>query len=226
MKKRTTFVVAAGAHCLFATAPPLRAAFTLQDIAFWTGTPDGPDVNEAVLVVDWSDGSTPLAWGYRWPAAEPRTGRDLLAAVVAADARLSVGGLASGFVSHFAWDADRDGTADLFHPDYDAATSRFWSYFVNNDVHEDPVDFTKNSHIVPPATSVVPLGNPYAETTWTASVTGVLDRPLADGSWDGFHWVATPVGPGEPVAAPLIPEPATISLLLLSATGFLRRRVR
>ena len=39
---------------------------------------------------------------------------------------------------------------------------RYWGYWVNNDVFYHPTDFNLNSHIVPPATEVVPLGNPSA----------------------------------------------------------------
>ena len=227
MNTHTRPLVAAALGVAAAFTAPAEGAFTLADIQFWTGVPDGPDTNQAVLVVDWIDGSPPLAWGYRWPQAETRTGGDLLAAVAGADPRLSIQGLGGNFVSHFGFDADRNGSMERFHPGFNPATNEFWFYFVNNEVFFDPVDFNRNGHIVPPATTVVPLGNPYdgaGPGAWVSSSTGVLGRPLADGSWDGFVYASQPVGLAEPVAATPVPEPSVCACLGGAFILFWRRR--
>jgi hypothetical protein len=228
MTERTRSLVAAAFVAAATTTAPARGAFTLADVQFWTGTPDGPDTSEAVLVVDWLDGSPALAWGFRWPNSQSPTGGDLLAAVVGADPRLSVQGLNGNFLSHFAFDANLDGSPERFRPGFNPATSEFWAYFVNNHVFTHPTDFSQNGHIIPPATTVVPLGNPYDPAgpgSWVSSSTGVLARPLVDGSWDAFVYASQPSGAGEPIAATPIPEPCLPALAVSSLLfGFRRRR--
>ena len=82
-----TGVVIAGASATVAEA----ASFS--DIQFWVGSGQ----NESALVIDWNDGVSPesLVWGYRWDGV--KTGADMLLAVDAADARLSVDGSVSGY---------------------------------------------------------------------------------------------------------------------------------
>ena len=216
MKYRTLWVGATSLALAFAVTTNISAALSATDLNVWVGPSAGPGINEAVLVVEWADGAPGLAWGYRWPATQNATGRDLLAAVIGTDARFRADGLGTGFVANLSFDADRNGAPERFHPGFDPVTTEFWNYFVNNDVYYDPADFTKNGHVVPPATSVVSLGNPYAEGRWVSSSTGVLDRPLVHGSWDGFVYAAMSNGPLEPVAAPPIPEPASCLLAALA----------
>ena len=218
-------VLAAVVFC----APGAPAAITTADLEFWIGSAPGPGISEAVLVLDWRDGAPGLAWGFRWNPAESKSGRDMLAAVAGADPRLTVQGLESGFVSNFGFDANRDGTPERFRPGFDPGTGEFWDYFVNNEVYLDPIDFTKNGHVIPPATAVVPLGNPYdggGPGRWVESSTGILDRPLVDGSWDGFAYaVFGGPGPDEPLPVS-IPEPATLLLTgLLPVLLIFRRRM-
>jgi hypothetical protein len=216
MNYRTRLLVAATLVVAAALTAPAHGAFTLADVQFWTGTPEAPGSNEAVLVIDWADGSPGLAWGYRWEATRTRNAGDMLAAVTSADPRLSLLGIGGNFVSHFAFDADLNGTPERFRPGYDPTTGEFWAYFVNNQVYFDPIDFNLNGHIVPPATTVVPLGNPYdgaGSGEWVSSSTGVLGRPLVDGSWDGFVYASQPVGLAEPVAATPVPEPSVCACL-------------
>lgn len=207
-----------------ACAPASRGALTLSDIRLWAGE-EREGTARAVLVLDWRDGGPPLAWGYRWNAAEPRNGRDLLLAVAGIDPRLSFSGLESGFVDAVAFDADLDGTPERLRAGFNPATGEFWNYFVNNEVHFDPADFTRNGHVVPPAERVVPLGNPLAEGRWVGSSTGMLDRPLVDGSWDAYAYdVFGSGGPGSAVAAVPVPEPAGFFLLLCGAGLLMGRR--
>ncbi len=204
------------------------AAFSLADIDFWTGPDAGPDINEAALVIDWNDGQPAQAWGYRWLGSETKTGQNLLLDITSNDPRLSIQGIESGFVSHFSLDYNLDGAAEQFRPGWDGVAN-FWNYYVNNGVFSDPDDFTKNSHIVPPNTEVIPNGDPFADSdpgSWVTSNTGVIDRPLVNGSWDAFIYADGMVAVSEPVAVAVapIPEPSTLGLLLLGLLSLGRRR--
>jgi MYXO-CTERM domain-containing protein len=212
--------------CTVATLELASAAVSLADIQFWTGSPDGPGLSAAVLVIDFAHPGAPshapsLAWGYRWPAAEPRTGQDLIAAVVAADARLRATGLEFGFIDTLTYDVDLDGAPDFTHPGFDPASGRYSVYSVNNAVVQGtPPTYADAGHILPPN------GNPYASESpgsWTISSTGMATRPLADGSWDGWVYASDPApNPREPVAA-MVPEPG-VPLLLLGSIALRRRR--
>lgn len=217
----TTFVGAAGvcAGVLLFTASAY-GAFTLSDVQFWAGVAPGPDVNEAVLVIDWNDGSTPLAWGYRWLAGETKTGADMLSAIVGADPLLEVEGVEGNFVMSVAY-------AGRIQINLPVQPYTYWQYWVNNEVIEGTPDnfFEDAGHLLPPN------GNPYDGDglgKWVASSTGLMDRPLANGSWDGFVFgnYGETAGPGEPVAAPVVPEPAVLSLLAGVGVWRLRRRSR
>lgn len=209
MNIRTT-IVAAGALAYAAFITPSHAAFTLSDVRFWAGVPAGENAREAVLVIDWNDGAAPLAWGYRWPAAEAKTGADLLNAIVGADPRLSVSG--GDFVSFLRYDANGDGIPERSQASLNDPPYTFWGYFVNNAVIDGtPPTFEDAAHVLPPN------GNPYdgaGPGAWVSSSTGYLDRPLADGSFDGWvyaNWGETS-GPLEPVAALPVPEPLALTL--------------
>lgn len=222
----STRLFAAGAllfvSAIFLLNVPARAAtFLTSDITNWIGPAAGPGVNEAVIVIDWADGQPAWAWGFRWNASEPKTGRDLLSALLGAEPRLTVEG--DAFVSHFAWDGDLDPSTppDRFRGGFNPDTGEYWSYLVNNE--QKPDDYTSGAHLFPP------LGSPYDEDgpgRWVSSNTGLFDRPLADGSWDGFIYAEFGTsGPGLPVNAPaLIPEPS--SALLLALAGLLPRARR
>jgi hypothetical protein len=212
-----------GLVMLWLSSLSASAAVTFADIAIWTGAPQTATTAQAALVIDWSDGQAPLVWGYRWePADGEKTGRDMLTAILGADNRLTAQG--TNFLSDFSWDANTDGTPERFKPGWNG--SEYWAYFVNNDVYYHPTNFLLNGHIIPPATTVVPNGNPYsamAPGTWVSSSTGVVQRPLVNGSWDGFVYNTGITGPLEPVAASPVPEPST-SLLALGLTMLLGRR--
>ncbi len=216
---------AAGALLLLTAGTQAEAALTMADVTTWAGIPEAPGVNHAVLVIDWADTQGSLLWGYRWAAGQSRTGIDLLAAVIGADPRLTASGLAANFITNIGWDADLNGSKDRFHPGYDAGTQAYWNFFVNNEVYYHPTDFSQNGHIVPPALVVEPLGSPFdgaGPGRWVESSTGPLDRPLVDGSWDGYIW--QPYGAGAPGLP--VPEPGSVGLCLLGAGGWLLRRRR
>ncbi|HEX2750475.1 MAG TPA: PEP-CTERM sorting domain-containing protein [Verrucomicrobiales bacterium] len=207
------------ALALLLSATFARSAVSFADIRLWAGAAPGPGVNEAAIVIDFHDGSPGVTWGFRWNAAETRTGQDMLAAVLGADSRLTVD--SAFFPNSFSFGnrtrsySDNGTPANYFDDVY-------WGYWVNNDVYYDPNDFNLNSHIVPPATQVVPLGNPYGPGHWVESSTGAAARPLVNGSWDGWTYGAFGTQPGDAVAA--VPEPAAASLLVFAGAFVLRRR--
>ncbi|MFN0126224.1 MAG: hypothetical protein ACKV19_06010 [Verrucomicrobiales bacterium] len=224
---RTALAGAAACACAVVSPAPLDGAITLADIDNWIGSAPGQGVSQAVLVIDFGYGGAPpgapsLAWGFRWLTAEPRTGRDMVAAVVAADPRLTVTGLEFGFVDTIGYDANLDGTIDFRHPGFDPASGRYSVYWVNNAVIVGtPPLFSDAAHVLPPN------GNPYADKspgTWVVSTTGLAGRPLADGSWDGWVFAADPAAPPrEPVAA-IVPEPSVTLLVAAAACWGWRRR--
>lgn len=62
---------------------------------------------------------------------------------------------------------------------------------------------------------------------WQYATTGLADRALSDGSWDGWAWVPNVPGtdalpPSTPVAA--VPEPSMIAALTIGLGAFWRRR--
>lgn len=228
MKTSRTAGIAGLIAALLTAAPAAPAALSFTDIRIWAGEAAGPGVSEAALVVDWGDGSVPQVWGYRWRQGERRTGLDMLASVAGVDRRLAVQGLEAGFVLGFGWDGDGDGVPERSLSFSDNGTPAdftddlYWNYSVNNEVYYHPDDFTRNSHIVPPATEVVPLGNPYAADNpapWIQSSTGPADRELAAGSWDGWAY-----GPYLTVPAEPVPEPSAVVLGLSGLMLALRRR--
>jgi len=92
MKKRLLTFFAAG--ILVAQSLTVNAQFTLSKVKYWIGT--GSD--SSVLVVDFHDATwdTSYAWGYLHNAGA--TGQDMLNAVAAADANLTVA-IGSGFLN-------------------------------------------------------------------------------------------------------------------------------
>ena len=207
---------------LLCSAAIARSAITFADIQLWTGAAPGPGVNQAALVVDFRDGSPGVAWGFRWTAQQAPTGQDMLAAILAADAALSVDN--SFFPNAFTYGARTRSFSDNGTP-ADFMDDRYWGYWVNNEVFYHPTEFLQNSHIVPPATEVIPLGNPYGPGHWVESSTGAAARPLVNGSWDGWVYGPYLTQPGDALAAVPEPSPAVILTLVFTA-GLLRRRTR
>ena len=209
------------AALLLCSATFARSAISFTDIRLWAGAPPGAGVSEAALVLDFHDGQPGLLWGFRWPAQESRTGADMLAAIIGADPALSVDG--TFFRNGFTYGARSRSFSDNGTATWDDDT--YWGYWVNNEVYFAPGgNFALNSHIVPPATEVVPLGNPYGPGRWVESSTGDAARPLVHGSWDAWSYGVYLTQAGEPVAA--IPEPGVGGMLALGVLLGLTRRGR
>lgn len=227
--RKTKRLIAVGALFCSATLLPHNssaATFLASDVTNWIGPSAGAGISQAVLVVQWP-GQSPWAWGLRWNSAVPKTGSDLLLALVGADPRFQATISGSGFVSNLKWDADLNGAADLSFPGFNPDTGEYLNYFVNNHQQDGVFDngaAPAGAHILPP------LGSPYDEGgpgTWVSSNTGANGRPLADGSWDGWVYADfSSSGPSLAVNAPaLIPEPGVSAFLILAAgTLWIRRR--
>ena len=199
----------AGIALAFLLSTSSHAAISMTDIQIWAGT--GP--NQAALVIDWADGQPALVWGFRWEKDVSKNGTDLLLAVVGADPRLHVPGLstASNFIGTIEFDANADGIYERSGTNTGAPTfSPYWGYLVNNAVYNDPVDFHLNAHLLPPN------GNPYTTGSWEDSSTGIFDRPLANGSWDGYVLGNFGARALEPVPAMPLPESSITSTLILA----------
>ena len=196
----------------------------VSDVTTWIGPQAGPGISQGVIVIQWP--SQPAwAWGYRWSSSATRNGRDFLLALAGADDRFSIAG--AGFITDLRWDAVLDGTSEFTFPGFDAATGRYLSYFVNNNQQPGVFDngaAPAGAHILPP------LGSPYDEAgpgAWIPSNTGVLGRPVVDGSWDGWLYSDGSTVPSQPVNAPSpIPEPGISAFLLFGICAGIRKRVR
>lgn len=223
--RKSTFAVGIVA-ALASTVSNSRAA-AFDDIEFWIGSGQ----NRAALVVDWNDGKSAesILWGFRWDGSA--TGMTMLKAVVHADARLfahvSTPGAFGVSLYGAGYDLDNDGTFNtsaalsfdsggLAESDdtYDASTPSdaedhwregwlsdgFWSYW---------------------------LGGTGSSPVWESSGSGMSDRILTDGSWDGLSYAPGYSGaaPSEPVAA-AVPEPSVMGMLAAGTALLLARRRR
>ena len=219
---------AAGAlYCsanLLTSSTSFAASFLMSDVTNWIGPGAGPGVSEAALVIQWP-GQNAWAWGFRWNSVETRNGRDVLLALAGVDPRFSFTG--SGFISDLRWDADLNGTPDYSFPGFNTTTGEYMNYFVNN--NQQPGNYTNGAapagaHVLPP------LGSPYDEAgpgQWVSSNTGVLGRPVVNGSWDGWVYSDGYLTPSLAVNAPSpVPEVSAAALLLVLSGFFLMPRRR
>lgn len=225
-QSKTMRLIAAGAllcSANFLTTITSHAAVAgIGDVTTWIGPDAGPGFSEAVMVVQWP-GQQAWAWGFRWPQSETRNGADLLAGLAGADPRFSFTG--GAFISDLRWDGDLNGMPELTFPGYNAVTGEYLNYFVNN--AQQPGNFNngaapEGAHVLPPN------GSPYdgdGPGLWVSSNTGVLGRPVVDGSWDGWIYSDGSASPGSAINAPVpIPESGAAVLLMLAGGALLRRR--
>ena len=199
---------------------------TMDDVLFWTGSGS----NRAVLVIDWNDGKAApgsefgesLAWGFRWPTGEARTGEQLVRAIDLADPRLDVAFDNHGGTTMFGvgYDLDGDGGTYTFdRADEDGTATDSDDHFAEGWFNNGFWGYLKGSV----------SGN--TRPAFTESTGPFYNRILTNGSWDAWSFTTDVDGtdgffipsPGVPLAA--IPEPSTTLLLLLSGgLAAVRRR--
>ena len=89
-----------------AYAEPQRSNIPFTQIEYWVGTGG----NKAILIVNFCNKSKALAWGYKWDGT--KTVAQMLAAIDSADNRLTIEGVAAGFITDFRYN-------DAQFPNYD-----------------------------------------------------------------------------------------------------------
>ena len=220
---------------LIMTAP--AHAILESDLDFIVGSGS----NSASMLLDWNDGKSPLAWGYRWDGS--KTAEDMLIDLVNTDTRLysKFTDFSFGtFVTGIGYDRDDDGfgttDGDVFSngitngPANDSNISSdgddsyvegsnngFWALYFNFTNPWDP------SGPNPSSTN----GNPFESGTWHSSGFGASDTILQNGTWAGLSFAPgfDSTSPSDGNAAQSsgqsngsIPEPSTV-LFLTGALG-------
>lgn len=205
----------------------------LSDVSYWVGSGQ----NQAVLIIDWQDGKVPpgvsggqnlsLAWGFRWPAGETRTGEQMLLEIAAADPRLVVDLMyfgTQGLVFGIGYDLDGDGgtfTFDQWSEDGSASDPHdhfaegleengFWGYKTGQSTGTRPV-----------------FSEPEGQNGFKLAA---FDRVLSNGSWDAWVFSDNPSPPFPiPEVSPalaVVPEPSAALLLGAAGLAFAGRRRR
>ena len=201
-------------------------AFT--DIDFWVGSGS----QQAALVVDWNDGIHPtsIAWGFRWDGVA--TGEEMLTAIVNADSRLfakvTLPGSFGVSLIGMGYDLDGDGFSlsdgTLFTDGLAISGGSDTAYALDPDDHYREGWFSAGYW-----SYWIGSGNPYDGGSWGFSGSGMSDRVLTDGSWDGWSFAAAPTWDGgvpDPFvpAQQEVPEPATVFLMGAGLAAMATRR--
>ena len=213
-----------------------------SDLVIWAGS----GANEAALIVDWNDGRSPLAWGYRWDGTA--SGEDMLRAIVAADSQFyaSLGTdfpTIGPFVSGLGYDRDDGGfgVAGGTLPTPFDANGIYEGLQSNNATSSDAGDSYAETNEAPGATGFGDFweyllgtdglggaGNPYAGGVWESSGFGIRDRVLSNGDWDGFFhpgFITLVPGVAQAAGATPVPEPSgAIVFAVLLGVACCRRR--
>jgi hypothetical protein len=214
---------------LFVQEQSLADVIDFNDIVTWSGS----GANEAALVIDWNDGQSPLAWGYRWDGTA--TGEDLFRVVAATDnslfARIQVFGFGA-LVNGIGYDRDNDGfgvsgisgaksfgAGGIFEgaeTDFGTKTDSDDSYSEANNSTFEYWEYFNGA------------GNPYDGGSWASATSGFSGRSLANGDWDGWYYPGTFGGdpsaiPGNALAAgaAAVPEPSSVLLMAFGSIGLL-----
>ncbi len=175
------------------------------DVDYWAGAAAGTGISETIVVADWNDTNGPYvseshAWGYRWDSAEAKCVKDALDAIAAAGAFSYTTAYGGGFVGHLFYD---DGDGDT-HTTEIPTDYHGWAWL------GDSTD---------------------GGATWNDNASGIDVEPLADGTIEGLNFNPSTFvdwsNYGSDNLTVPVPEPATISLLLLGiASAAATRRMR
>ena len=227
----TRFGLCCSLVSLIAIQSAVGGVMSFGDIRYWVGSGS----NRAALVIDWEGNpeQSPLVWGYRWSGQA--SAEMMVQSIIQADPRLyaRIGDPGPFGIPLYGlgYDRDRDGfglndgtlfgagglavtapsdtalsldSADSYNEGWNFG---FWAYYWGN-------------------------GNPYNGGSWTEAQTGLSDRILSNGTWDGFRFAPGFAGsaPESAMAArpprslneaasaystSLVPEPNSIGALIL-----------
>ena len=235
-------------HCL---ALVLGSAFTVSaqvtganDIVTWVGTGS----SQSEFVVQWNDGKSPtaLAWGFRWDPVTSPTANDMIQALLQAnvglfargDSATSYGASFYGFGYSTSGALAIAGAQDsLGNPSTVTFNRGFSDMNVNPVASEAPWSSIAASPVNPADRYqegwndngywelFTAAGTSYP-SSWTSSLTG-SSEPLVNNGWFAYTFSDpqfNSISPGVAVAA--LPEPASISLLLLAGLILLYAKKR
>lgn len=169
------------------------ATIAAEDILYWVG--EGP--NEAILIVNWNDPDTALAWGYRF-SNDSVTLENIMIDIAANDSRFAYTA-ANGFLSNITFN---EGTVSL------TLTGQFWMFNVNGTMAMVGFDqaFMKNGDYAKWGDEACATDLGHWNYVWTTPVTPV--------------GINTSVSESASVAAVLYPNPATTeSWLAIEGNG-------
>lgn len=198
-----------------------------DDIDFWVGE----GASRAAMIIDFNDGATSesFAWGYKWDGVA--SGADMFIAISEADTNLTL-----GYANSAAADFYTTSLAYFDGVDSHSATGGFvdtvyysLGYYLNGgfagETAGNPNAVSGGGVMLPGSWAVSPTG--AAQSSF-----GESGRLLADGAWDAWSFGANDASwnhvapPGGTVVAAAIPEPGTITLMMLGAGGMVWFRKR
>ncbi|MFK7790406.1 MAG: PEP-CTERM sorting domain-containing protein [Phycisphaeraceae bacterium] len=196
-------------------------ALTLDDVTIWTG--DESAASRAGLVIDWADGKSPVAYGYRFDGAA--TGEDMLRAIATdrSELYMKTGAFALGTFTGRATfgiglDRDADGFAISDATVFTAGIAETTDDNADGAVSTDLDDSYAEGWLT------AGFWGYYVSdgaSEWDFASTGFTDRFLQDGDWDGFAYQPSFSG-GVPSLS--VPEPSSALLLGLAGLAMIRRR--
>lgn len=204
--------------CLGAT---LHAnAITLDDITVWAGSGD----NRAGLVIDWADGKLPVVYGYRFDGSA--TGQDMFDTLFAQQPELFAKVEQFSFgqaVLGIGIDRDSDGfsVSDGVNTILDSDFTDGLLQTPTTEADGDTAVDADDSYLEGWATAFWGYYVSDGASDWGFASSGMTDRVLVDGDWDGFAYA--PGFSGGPPSVD-VPEPSSAALLVLAGAALLRRR--
>jgi hypothetical protein len=222
---KIVFAAIAVVFCVSTSNVGAQLINSFDEIQYWVGT----GANRSGLVIDFHDGASKqsFAWGYYYDGT--KTGAEMLLAIDAADANLSLTFLGTAAedlyltgISYFDGSTLHTRTNGDFVSDFN-----YWGYYLTGGTaggsFEEPITFAA---VTSPASSALPSIWDEAPTSPSGISFGDPGRYLANNSWDAWSYGAFGTSPSNQVYPAAVPEPSTWALLGLSALGVVFWRMR
>jgi hypothetical protein len=187
--RRATLQLVLGACAALLACGITRAGTiaSLDDIVFWTGA----GANRAALVIDFDGDATTdnaLAWGFRWEGTA--TGRDMLNALVTADARLFVriGDAPPTLNGVLGWGYDRNNDGAFAIAPGGSFDGDGFAFGSPNETAAaiELADWYREGWFDGFWHYSLSVGNPWTTGSWVNSQLGASLRPLQNGDWDSW----------------------------------------